>query len=176
MKLSKILCAWAVLALIGSANFMRATAQDELVLDLDTVPKVKQVNPKIESILVQLHSARSLGNMASFAKQRDMKIHSEIVWAGARARATKAVLRFVWLQDHPISHVYTSHQLLLGRDHLNHIQIFYWIESVTSVFRHLSDPSHILYLLHLNGTVHSRFLVCLIHLDFHLLVFQNRFS
>ncbi len=61
-------------------------AQDELVLDLDTVPKVKQVNPKIESILVQLHSARSLGNMASFAKQRDMKIHSEIVWAGARAR------------------------------------------------------------------------------------------
>lgn len=82
MKLGKLLCVLAVLVLIGSVNFVSATEPDELVLDLDMVPKVKQVNPKIESVLVQLHSARSLGNMASFAKQRGMTIHSEIVWEG----------------------------------------------------------------------------------------------
>jgi len=84
MKLGKLFCLWAVLALIGSVNFMRATAQDERVIDLEEVPKVKQVNPKIESVLVQLHDVftKDRGNMTSFAKQRGMTIHSEIVWDG----------------------------------------------------------------------------------------------
>ena len=77
MKLGKLLCVWAVLVLIGSLTFVGATAPDERVIDLDMVPKVKQVNPKIESILVQLHDVftKDGGNMASFAKQRGIKIH-----------------------------------------------------------------------------------------------------
>lgn len=84
MKLDKLLCVLTVLVLIGNVNFVRATEPEELVLDLDEVPKFKQVNPKIESVLVQLHDVftKDRGNMTSFAKQRGMTIHSEIVWAG----------------------------------------------------------------------------------------------
>jgi len=72
----------AVIVLIGSESFAGAETQDDQVIDLDEVPNVKQVNPKIESVLVQLHSARVLGNMAFFSRKHGITIHSEIVWEG----------------------------------------------------------------------------------------------
>ena len=47
MKLGKLLCVLAVIVLIGSVSFAGAETQDDQVIDLDEVPKSKQVNPKI---------------------------------------------------------------------------------------------------------------------------------
>ena len=84
MKLGKLLCVLAVIVLIGSVSFAGAETQDDQVIDLDEVPKSKQVNPKIESVLVQLHDVftKDRGNMASFSRKHGMTIHSEIVWEG----------------------------------------------------------------------------------------------
>ena len=84
MKLGKLLCVLAVIVLIGSESFARAETQDGQVIDLDEVPKSKQDNPKIESVLVQLHDVftKDRGNMASFSRKHGMTIHSEIVWEG----------------------------------------------------------------------------------------------
>ena len=81
MKLGKILCIWTFLVLIGSINLSCAKAPDERVIDLDKVPRVKHVEPKIESVLDQLHDVftNDRGNMASFARQRGIKIHREKV-------------------------------------------------------------------------------------------------